>query len=113
MSALPRSPDPSDPAAICAALAGLAQHELSLAESGAYEALDAVNDRRLALLAALGPPGGSRLTAGDKDLLRTAARTQLLAREAMRQARDELSAQLGHTHQARRAAAGYRASTAF
>ncbi|WP_354699784.1 hypothetical protein DSM112329_00039 [Paraconexibacter sp. AEG42_29] len=104
---------PVDPAGVCAALGALAQHELSLVESGAYDELDAVGAVRLDLLTALGAPGSARLTDADKDVLRSAARTQLLAREAMRQARDTLAGQLGRTDHARRAAAGYRASTAI
>jgi hypothetical protein len=96
----------------CARLLALAEHELALVQSGALDELDAVHRRRVQLLSTLdAPAGGSALTAEDKVQLQAAARTQLLSREAMRQRRDELAAELRHSGQARRAAAGYRAST--
>lgn len=100
------------PAALCAALAALAQHELALVESEAYEGLEAVHAQRVDLLAALEAAGGSSLTPGDRAVLQTAARTQSLATEAMRQRRDALARELRHSGHARRAAAGYRASAA-
>jgi hypothetical protein len=97
---------------LCAALAALAQSELSLVESGAYEELEAVHARRVELLAAIVPPAGPALSPPDRVLLQSAARTQMLAAEAMRQRRDELARELGRSGHARRAAAGYRASAA-
>lgn len=107
MSALPAAP-----AAVCAALAVLAERELTLVQTGAYEALEDVHERRVALLDALGPPGRAGRSEGERACLRDAARLQQLANEAMRQRRDELARELGHNGQARRAVAGYRASTA-
>jgi hypothetical protein len=101
------------PAELCVALAALAQSELSLVESGAYDELEALHARRVELLAAIAPPAGPALSPQDRVLLQTAARTQMLAGEAMRQRRDELARELGRSGHARRAAAGYRASAAI
>jgi hypothetical protein len=100
---------PGHPA--CAQLAALAEHELALVQSGAVDELDAVHHRRMELLTALGAAGADGRTAQDTAQLQTAARTQMLAREAMRQRRDDLAAELRHSGHARRAAAGYLAST--
>lgn len=98
------------PAAACVALAALAQRELALVEAGALEELDAVHEQRLVLLDALPAAGAAALGEADREQLRSAARAQMLAGEAMRQRRDALRRDLGHSGQARRAAAGYRAS---
>lgn len=92
-------------------LAALAEHELRLVHADAVEELDAVDRQRTVLLDALesGPPG--RLSDDDRDVLQYAMRTQQLAAEAMRQRRDQLAVQLGHSDRARRAAAGYAAGT--
>lgn len=96
---------------VCAALLELAERELALVVSGAYEDLDAVHAERLRLLELLPAPG--TLHEAGKTVLRAAAHMQLTAREAMRQRRDRLAAELGRTDHARRAAAGYARSAAI
>ncbi|MCW3016501.1 MAG: hypothetical protein JWO02_3593 [Solirubrobacterales bacterium] len=95
---------------VCARLAALAETELALVQSGAVDELDAVHATRMQLLAELDVRGTGGLGAQDEAVLRAAARTQLLTREAMRQRRDDLAAELSRSGHARRAAAGYRAS---
>ncbi len=84
----------------------LAEHELTLVQSGSTEELEAIHTSRLQLLTALGARGSAPLTAADKDTLQQAARLQMLAREAMRQRQDELTQDLAQSTVARRATEG-------